>query len=147
MSVRSNSASVSSSLSGAEGELVSIRICVEPRLLERLLEVLALVSFPINPRIYHQAGIGYVDPNGAEDFVAMTMVEFPAFSSRLAEVREALQVSGLPPEAVHVRSMIEEIRSDVDSEAAPEGSRHCQVRFYKRLPRPSVKGAPGLSRF
>ena len=145
MSVRSNSVSASSSLSSAEGELVSIRICVEPCLLERLLEVLAGVSFPINPRIYHQAGIGYVYPDSSVDFIAMTMVEFPAFSSRLAEVREALEASGLPPEAVHVRSMIEEIRSDVYSEAAPEGARHCQVRFYKRLPRPSVKGTPRFS--
>lgn len=134
MSVRSNLVSAGSSLSGADGELVNIRICVEPRLLESLLEALARVSFPINPRIYHQAGIGRVYPDGAEDFVSATMVEFPAFTNRLEEVREVLHTGNLPPEAMRVRSMIEEIHSDADSEAAPESARYCRVKFYKQLP-------------
>ena len=43
------------SLSGREGDLISVSINVDPRYLESLLEALAQVSFPINPQIYHDA--------------------------------------------------------------------------------------------
>ena len=46
-------------LSGSEGTLVSVSICVDPRHLEPLLEALAQVSFPINPQIYHDAALVY----------------------------------------------------------------------------------------
>lgn len=82
-------------LAGTEGELVSIRIAVEPRALERTLETLARLSFPINPQIFH------------EDAAA---VEFPAWSGRLSEVREALRAAGLPAAALSVRSMWSAVR-------------------------------------
>jgi hypothetical protein len=39
-----------------EGDLVSLRISVEPRLLEDLLEALAQLDFPVNPQLYHRPG-------------------------------------------------------------------------------------------
>ncbi len=139
MSVRPEFLSASPSLSGSEGELVSIYICVEPRLLESLLEALALVSFPINPQIYHQAGVGYVFADGREEIEPVTMVEFPAFSARLPEVRNAVRGCGLGPEAIHVRNMLEDIHSDCASEPAPQGAPYCRVNLYKHLPDPLLR--------
>jgi hypothetical protein len=82
------------SLSGTEGELVSVRVNVEPRLLEDLLESLAQVSFPINPQIYHNRP---------------TVVEFPAYESRLDELRRVLEHSGFDPSAIQVCSMLDAI--------------------------------------
>lgn len=83
-------------LGGAEGELVSVRVFVEPRLLEELLEALASVSFPVNPQIFHHPG-----PD--------TLVEFPAYSGRLSEVRNALKESGFDPDAMLVRPMLTQL--------------------------------------
>jgi hypothetical protein len=81
-------------LSGREGELVSIRISVEPRLLEELLESLAAVSFPINPQIYHGRP---------------TVVEFPAYELRLDELRGVLHQSGFDNAAVRISPMLDAI--------------------------------------
>lgn len=97
MSVRPDRDTPSPALRGTEGELVSVRISIEPRLLERLLEVLARLEFPINPQIYHDA--------------AATVIEFPAWAGRLGEVREALRRSGLATAAVSLRNMLEDIRA------------------------------------
>jgi hypothetical protein len=67
-------------LFGLEGELVSLRISVEPKLLEDLLEALAELDFPVNPQLYHRA--------------AQVTVEFPAYSSRVPEVRATLASHG-----------------------------------------------------
>lgn len=67
------------SLHGSEGELISISVRVEPRLLEQLLETLAQLPFPIHPQIYHLPG---------------TIVEFPAYASWLGEVRDSLKRAG-----------------------------------------------------
>ena len=67
-------------LFGSEGELVSLSIAVEPRLLEDLLEALASLSFPVNPELSHRP--------------AQVTVEFPAYQGRVDEVREALASSG-----------------------------------------------------
>lgn len=67
------------SLSSPEGELLSIRVSVEPRLLEDLLECLALLPFHINPQIYHG------NP---------TVVEFPAYAPQLETVRRELASAG-----------------------------------------------------
>jgi hypothetical protein len=83
-------------LSGSEGELVSVRISIEPRLLEETLEALAEVAFPINPEIFH----GWP-----------TVVEFPAYRSRLAELRTVLLRSGIPTQAVEVSRMLDSILS------------------------------------
>jgi hypothetical protein len=80
-----------SHLSGAEGELVSVRIATEPRLLEDLLECLATVHFPINPQIFH--GLP-------------TVVEFPAYEGRLLEVQSALRASGFDPASAKISSML-----------------------------------------
>ncbi len=84
-------------LCGVEGELVSVRILIEPRSLERALDALARLEFPINPQICH-----------GEPSVA---IEFPAWSSRLDDVRAALRQSGLGGAVVNVSSMLNFVRS------------------------------------
>ena len=90
-----------SPLCGSEGELVSVSISVDPRDLEGLLEALAHVEFPINPQIYH------ADGHSAQ---ARTIVEFPAYSGGLPQVRAALASSGLEA-AIRVRAMLEELQA------------------------------------
>ena len=81
-------------LCGSEGELVSVSISVEPRHLEVLLEALARLDFPINPQIYH---------------ADRTVVEFPAYASRLPQVEAAAgDVEGA---STRVKGMLEEIHS------------------------------------
>ena len=134
MQARPEQALSAPSLKGSEGDLVSVRVCVEARLLETLLDSLSQLCFPVNPQIYHQAGIGYVYPDGREDIRPTTMVEFPAFSNRLPEVRGALASAGLPAESLHVSGMFEKIHSAHDAEPAPEGAVHARINFYRRLP-------------
>ncbi|HET8549232.1 MAG TPA: hypothetical protein VFL57_14560 [Bryobacteraceae bacterium] len=81
-------------LASSEGELVSVRISIEPRLLEETLEALAEVPFPVNPEICH----GWP-----------TIVEFPAYRSRLAEVRAVLQRNRIPTRTVEVSRMLDTI--------------------------------------
>jgi hypothetical protein len=81
-------------LSGREGELVSVSIDIDPRRLETLLEALALVGFPINPEIYHGP---------------VTSVEFPAYHSRLDDVRSALRAAGLRDVEVRCIGMLEKV--------------------------------------
>lgn len=90
-------------LRGAEGVLLSIRISVEPRLLEDLLEALAEVSFPVNPEIHHPA----IARAGRR---LPTIVEFPAYENRLGEIRATLSRHGFDPGAARVVSMLEEIQ-------------------------------------
>jgi hypothetical protein len=68
-------------LHSPEGELLSLAISVEPRLLEDLLETLSGLTFPVNPQLYHQQ--------------SKVIVEFPAYSARIEEVRHSLQARGL----------------------------------------------------
>jgi len=67
-------------LFGREGELISLSIATEPRLLEDLLEALARLDFPVNPQLYHRA--------------AEVRVEFPAYSRQIEQVRETLLREG-----------------------------------------------------
>jgi len=83
MSVRTSSAGTAPALIGSEGELVLLQISIEPRLLEDLLDVLSRLDFPVNPDLHHK-------PN------AVT-VAFPAWSSRVDEVRKVLKVYGFDP--------------------------------------------------
>jgi hypothetical protein len=76
-----------------EGELVLVRVCVESRQLEDVLEALAGLPFPVNPDLQH-------------DGLSST-IEFPAYDSRLDEVMEALQPFDLPISTI---SMLETIR-------------------------------------
>ena len=85
-------------LSPDQGELVSLRVSVEPRALEDLLEALAEVPFPINPEIHHL-------PQPA------ALVEFPAYSSRIDDVRAVLRRHGFNPSSVEVVNMLTSISS------------------------------------
>jgi hypothetical protein len=71
-----------------EGELVSLRIAVDPKHLEDLLEALALLDFPVNPQLYHRPG--------------EVTVEFPAYSGRVVEVGDAIRNHGFNPETLEV---------------------------------------------
>jgi hypothetical protein len=73
---------------------VSIRISIEPRLLEETLEALAAVPFPVNPEIFH----GWP-----------TVVEFPAYRSRLGELRNVLQRARIPTQGIEVSRMLDAI--------------------------------------
>jgi hypothetical protein len=71
-------------LFGREGELISLSIATEPRLLEELLEALASLDFPVNPQLYHRS--------------AEVRVEFPAYSQQIEQVRDALRREGFESE-------------------------------------------------
>jgi hypothetical protein len=122
-------------LAGREGTLISVAVHVEPRYLEASLEALAQLSFPVNPQIYHDATIRYVYPDGREEVEPTTLVEFPAYESRLPEVRRVLAAQGFPADALHVTGMLDGIHSDCLAEPAPPGagyisrifSRHAEV--------------------
>jgi hypothetical protein len=73
-------------LLGQDGELVSVRVSVEPRFLEDLLEALAVLDFPVNPQLYHQTGL--------------TTVEFPAYSAQLEKIRGALGRHGFDSRSI-----------------------------------------------
>jgi hypothetical protein len=120
------------SLSTAEGALVSISIHVEPPCLESLLEALALVSFPINPQIYHDAAMVYRYADAREETESITLVEFPAYESRLEEVRSAVHAFGFPPDCIHAVGMLNEIQSDVQPEPAPAGAAYLSRYRLKR---------------
>ena len=97
-------------LHGAEGELVLVRILVEPRSLERTLETLARLSFPINPQICHDAVRTRGTADGAGRAEAVAAIEFPAWTDKLDEVREALREQSLDSAALHVGSMWSAVR-------------------------------------
>jgi hypothetical protein len=68
-------------LRGTEGELVFVRVRVEPRLLEDLLDAIAAADFPINPEIRH----GH----------PFTTVEFPAYETHVDEIRRLIRDAGI----------------------------------------------------
>lgn len=84
-------------LHGADGDLVSVSIRIEPRLLEQLLDVLAQLDFPINPQLSHNA--------------AAELVEFPAWAGRLPAIREALRRSGFSEFCLRATNMLESLRA------------------------------------
>ena len=59
-----------------DGELLLVRLEVDSRQLEEVLESLAALPFPVNPDLRH-AGM-------------KSIVEFPAYENRLATVNSAL---------------------------------------------------------
>ncbi|MBL8237206.1 MAG: hypothetical protein JNM66_07300 [Bryobacterales bacterium] len=77
-----------------EGELLLVRLCVESRQLEEVLEALAGLPFPVNPDLRH-SGLNSV-------------VEFPAYESRLDSVNAALAPFELTAET---RRMLDAIRA------------------------------------
>jgi hypothetical protein len=80
-------------LFGQEGELVTLRVAVEPRLLEDLLEALARLAFPVNPQLYHRP--------------AIVTVEFPAYAARVDEVRDMLAQHGFSPASLEISKGLE----------------------------------------
>ena len=93
MSTRASSQGAAPALFGQEGELVTLRIAVEPRSLEDLLEALARLAFPVNPQLYHRP--------------ALVTVEFPAYATRVAEVRDMLEVHGFTAASLEVSRGLE----------------------------------------
>jgi hypothetical protein len=83
-------------LRGTLRELVLVRVAVEWRSLEDLLETLARAPFPVNPEIQHG--------NPA------TTVEFPAYESDLTEIRKLLAAAGLGECRIQVASMLSALR-------------------------------------
>src|SRR5260370_27042349 len=90
----------SPALHGSQGELVSVSVTIEPRDLEDLLEALAALDFPINPQIYHDAAVVYVDRGGGQREERATIVEFPAYAGGLPKIRPALETNGFGSQAV-----------------------------------------------
>jgi hypothetical protein len=78
-----HSTAAAEALFGLEGQLISLSISVDPKLLEELLDTLAGLDFPVNPELYHRP--------------AQVTVAFPAYSARLDEVRTALLSHGFDP--------------------------------------------------
>lgn len=134
MSVWPKTLPVTPSLSTAEGALVSVSVHVEPHCLESLLEALALVSFPINPQIYHDAALVYRYADGHDETESITLVEFPAYEGRLDEVRRAVQAYGFQSDCIHAIGMLDEIQSELQSEPAPEGAAYISRHRVKRRP-------------
>ena len=75
------------------GQLVFVRLTVEPRLLESVLEALALADFPINPQLTHQRH---------------TLIEFPAYRGQLKQLDSLLRGWAIE---VSARDMLDEIRA------------------------------------
>jgi len=109
-------------LAGSKGALVSVSIHVDPRHLESLLEALAQVSFPINPQIYHDALMVYRYADGREETETTTLVEFPAYSGQMEEVRSGLEAHGFDPDTVYVTTMLDEIHSEWQPEPVAAGA-------------------------
>lgn len=80
--------------SRVEGELLLVRLRVESRYLEEVLESLAALPFPVNPDLQH---VGLY-----------SVVEFPAYSSQLATVKGAVAPFEL---AVQTVPMLDAIRT------------------------------------
>lgn len=76
-----------------EGELLLVRLRVESRQLEDVLDALAELPFPVNPELCH-VGI-------------YSVIEFPAYESSLDTVREALAPFDL---TVETTPMLDAIR-------------------------------------
>jgi len=112
----------SAALLGSEGELISISVTVAPRDLEDLLEALAALDFPINPQIYHDATVVYVDPDGTRHAQPWTLVEFPAYGRRVNEIRTVLDAYGFRGDAISVAPMLDEIHGSERTEPAPPGA-------------------------
>jgi len=92
MSVRPDDSGLPFTLFGLEGELISLRVTVEPRLLEDLLETLSSLDFPVNPQLYHRQ--------------AQVSVEFPAYSAQVDHVRDALDRNGFNPKSLELSAVL-----------------------------------------
>lgn len=117
-------------LSGREGELLSVSVDVAARDLEDLLEALALLDFPVNPQIFHEAAVIYAFADGSESQMPITLVEFPAYGGSVRQIREVLAACGFG-DHVHVTSMLEEMHAESCRESAPPGASY-QYRWLRK---------------
>ena len=92
MSVRPDDSGLPFALFGLEGELVSLRMTIEPKLLEDLLETLSSLDFPVNPQLFHRH--------------AQVSVEFPAYSTQVDRVRDALRNNGFNPKSLELSAVL-----------------------------------------
>ncbi len=118
MSVWLESSPAAPELRGSEGALVSVSIDVDPRYLESLLEALSQATFPINPQIYHDAPVEYAYPSGVHKTETATLVEFPAYATRIDELRRVLEASGFDPASVQTTDLLEEMHAPMKRRAA-----------------------------
>ncbi len=90
-------------LAGREGELLLVRIRIPSAQLENVLDLLAELPFPINPELEH----GHPESS----------VEFPAYASRTAEIREALHAAGLDSVRIEIQPMLAALANTVAANA------------------------------
>jgi hypothetical protein len=88
-----NSQNFPPALFGNEGELVMVRLSVEPRHLEDLLEALAGLTFPVNPELQHSPGA--------------VAVEFPAYTTHVPEVKSMLNSCGFDPQSLQTFGVLQ----------------------------------------
>ncbi|HUJ22029.1 MAG TPA: hypothetical protein VLX58_10930 [Bryobacteraceae bacterium] len=123
MSVWPNAPSTSlSALHSSAGDLVSISVTVQPRDLEDLLETLAMLDFPVNPQIYHDAVVVYVERDGTQRVEPATIVEFPAYASGLPKIHATFDSCGFDRDAISVSPMLDDLHSGERVEPAPPGA-------------------------
>ena len=84
---------VSRTIRGSEGDLVSVRIVIDPRRLEDLLETLASADFPVNPQLYH--------------YPPRVVVEFPAYASQIDCIRQLVSANGFEEVAIRIRGPLD----------------------------------------
>ena len=141
MSVWPNASSPDSpALLGTEGELVSVSVAAEPRELEDLLEALAVLDFPINPDIYHDAVIVYVKRDGEQRMEPSTLVEFPAYADRMPKIRAVLESNGFAGDRIAVSAILDEIHAGDLVEPAPPGADYA-YRMLRKHASEAVAGA------
>lgn len=129
----------SSALLGAEGELVSVSVAVEPRELEDVLEALAALDFPINPDIYHDAVVVYVKRDGQQRMEPSALVEFPAYAGSLVKIRAVLDSAGFAGDRIAVSAILDEIHAGDLVEPAPLGADYA----YRVLRKHATKAVAG----
>ena len=96
MSVGPFSGATQNRLHGPQGELVFVRLHVDARALEQVLDLLARASFPVNPEIRHGQ--------------PQSSIEFPAYDANVGEIRELLRVGGVLDCRLEVSSALLAIR-------------------------------------
>ena len=79
-------------LFGSEGQLILVRIEVEAKSLEDLLDTLTQLEFPINPELSHHPGC--------------VKVEFPAYLARVSQIRSALRARSFDDSKVELTSVL-----------------------------------------
>ena len=79
-------------LFGSEGELVLLRFEVDPKHLEDLLDALAHLDFPVNPELLHRS--------------AHVVVEFPAYTGKVEDVRRTLKAYRFDPGALETARVL-----------------------------------------